>query len=457
MRSTADVVVCGAGIAGVAAAYHLAVRHNIQRVVLIDERDPLTLTSDKGTQGYRNWWPGPDDTMLRLVSRSIDLLEEMAAESNNVFRMNRRGYLFATADHAQVARLEATAKQVSSFGMGPLRTHPGNAPYHAAPAEGFTGQPIGADLLLGDEVHRAFPYLAPDTTAALHIRRAGFVNAVALGSWLLKRALAGGASFVRDRVQGVRTDGGRVSEVQLASGDSIATDQFVIAAGPALGDVARKLGIELPVTHELHAKMTFRDTRHAIRRDAPFVIWTDPMELEWSEEDRRDLALHEDTRRLIEPLPGGVHVRPVDLTHGDELYLIWTYESDVRPYAWPPTFNQRYGDALLRGCARAIPAMTPYVSERVRTGHPFHIDGGYYCKTRENRPLIGPLPVAGAFVVGALSGFGVMAAHASAELLALHVTGDPLPDYARWFLPSRYEDTSYRALVDRWGPLVGQL
>src|SRR5713226_7202378 len=112
VRSTADVVVCGAGIAGVAAAYHLAVRHRVRRVVLVDEREPLTLTSDKGTQAYRNWWPGPDDTMLRLVSRSIDLIEESATESNNAFRMSRHGYLFATADEAQAARLRATASQV---------------------------------------------------------------------------------------------------------------------------------------------------------------------------------------------------------------------------------------------------------------------------------------------------------------------------------------------------------
>ena len=51
-------------------------------------------------------------------------------------------------------------------------------------------------------------------------------------------------------------------------------------------------------------KMTMRDPRHAVRRDAPFVIWTDPMELEWSEEERRELALREDTRPLLEPLAG---------------------------------------------------------------------------------------------------------------------------------------------------------
>ena len=58
-RSRAEVVICGAGIAGVAAAYHLAVRRGVKQVLLVDEREPLTLTSDKGTQAYRNWWPGP--------------------------------------------------------------------------------------------------------------------------------------------------------------------------------------------------------------------------------------------------------------------------------------------------------------------------------------------------------------------------------------------------------------
>src|SRR5262245_42100766 len=179
MPTRADVVVCGAGMAGVATAYHLAVRQNMARVVIVDGRDPLTLTSDKGTQGYRNWWPGPDDTMFRLVSRSIDLLEESAAASGNAFRMNRRGYLFATADEARVSKLEATANELSAFVMGPLRTHSDLKAYQPAPAEGFVEQPHGADLLLGDAARHAFPYLAPETTGALHVRRAGYVNAVA--------------------------------------------------------------------------------------------------------------------------------------------------------------------------------------------------------------------------------------------------------------------------------------
>jgi len=53
----------------------------------VDERPPLSLTSDKSTECYRNWWPGPGDDMVALMNRSIDLLEEEARESGNVFRL----------------------------------------------------------------------------------------------------------------------------------------------------------------------------------------------------------------------------------------------------------------------------------------------------------------------------------------------------------------------------------
>ena len=75
----ADIVICGAGIAGIAAARHLAAVSGVNRVVLVDERPPLTLTSDKSTECYRNWWPGPGNAMVALTNRSIDLLEDLAA------------------------------------------------------------------------------------------------------------------------------------------------------------------------------------------------------------------------------------------------------------------------------------------------------------------------------------------------------------------------------------------
>jgi glycine/D-amino acid oxidase-like deaminating enzyme len=54
--------------------------------------------------------------------------------------------------------------------------------------------------------------------------------------------------------------------------------------------------------------------------------------------------------------------------------------------------------------------------------------------------LIGPLDDAGAFVVGALSGFGSMAAYAAGELAAAWVCGSELPSYAKHLSLARYED-----------------
>ncbi len=42
----AEIVICGAGIAGIAAAYHLSVQRGVRDVVIVDELPPLSLTSD---------------------------------------------------------------------------------------------------------------------------------------------------------------------------------------------------------------------------------------------------------------------------------------------------------------------------------------------------------------------------------------------------------------------------
>jgi glycine/D-amino acid oxidase-like deaminating enzyme len=99
-----------------------------------------------------------------------------------------------------------------------------------------------------------------------------------------------------------------------------------------------------------------------------------------------------------------------------------------------------------------VPAMSVYVG----AGEQVVVDGGYYCKTTDNRPLVGPLPVQGAFVVGALSGAGIMSSHSAADLLAAHITGGALPAYAGALLPSRYDDAAYVEKAQRWA-LMGQL
>ncbi len=454
---TAEVVICGAGIAGVAVAYHLAVRRGMTGVVLVDERPPLSLTSDKSTECYRNWWPGPGDAMVALMNRSIDLLEELARESGNVFRMNRRGYLFATADPARVPAFLTAAQEAAALGAGPARVHrTASSDYQPAPERGFEEQPTGADVITEPAlVRRHFPYLAPDTVAVLHARRCGWFSGQQLGMYLLERAREKGVRLVEGRVEAVDTTGGRVRGVRVGARDGaarIATPRFVNAAGPFVGRVARLLGVDLPVFCERHAKVAFHDTLGAMPREAPMVIWTDPVRLPWSAEERREWAASPEHRYLLEEFPQGVHGRPEGPRDSPVVLLIWTYDAEPMEPAFPLAFDPHYGEIVLRGMSRPIPALAAYLSRLPRCV----VDGGYYTKTRENRFLAGPLPVEGAYVLGGLSGYGLMASNGAADLLADHVAGRPLPRWAPAFRLERYEDAAYRALLDAWGD-SGQL
>ncbi len=456
----AEVVICGAGIAGVTAAYHLAVKQGIRNVVLVDDRPPLTLTSDKSTECYRNWWPGPGDTMVRFMNRSIDLLEELADESDNYFHLNRRGYVFMTADPAKVADFQENARTISALGAGPVRVHDGRAggpPYRPAPAHGYHNQPDGADLLLDPVLIRQhFPFVADDTLAVLHPRRCGWLSAQQFGMYLLDQAKAHGAQLVKGRVTEVALGNGRVHTVHVDQNQAplaIATEKYILASGPLLRQTGEMLGVDLPVFNELHGKVAFEDTLGVVPRHLPLMIWTDPVTLPWSAEEREFLAESEETRWLLQEFPGGAHFRPEGGEGAATLLLLWTYHIAPQEPVWPTRFEPEYGEVVVRGLTRMIPGLKAYLE---RMPQPV-VDGGYYCKTQENRPLIGPLPVPGAYVIGALSGYGIMAAMAAGELLAAHVTGGTLPDYAPAFLLQRYADPAYQKLLAGWDATVGQL
>jgi sarcosine oxidase, subunit beta len=449
---TAEVVVCGAGMAGVAAAYHLAARHGVRRVVLVDERPPLSLTSDKSTEAYRNFWPGPDDAMVRFMNRSIDLLEELADASGNVFRMNRRGYVFATAQPARAAELLAMAEVVAGWGAGPLRVHDGGpaAPTYPPPSAGdWHVQPDGIDVLLDRAlIRRHFPYVVDDTVAIVHARRCGWLSGQQLGMHLLELARRAGTELVEGRLAAVDVAGGRVAGVRIeGSGGArtLATERLILAAGPLLPAAAGLLGLTLPVFSEQHHKIAIEDTLRAVPRDAPFLIWDDAQTLDWSPEERAALAADPELRWMLEPFPPGVHTRPEGASpESQTLLVLWSYDAAAAEVVFPLPEPPYYTELVLRGMARMVPGFAGYLERMPRA----YVDGGYYAKTRENRPLIGPLAVEGAYVSSAYSGFGIMAGCAGGELVAAHATGSTLPGYAPAFALARYEDPAYVARID---------
>ncbi|HEY5595976.1 MAG TPA: FAD-dependent oxidoreductase, partial [Candidatus Bipolaricaulota bacterium] len=206
------------------------------------------------------------------------------------------------------------------------------------------------------------------------------------------------------------------------------------------------------VFSELHLKMAFDDHFGKVPRDAPMLIWNDPVRLPWSQEERAYLSESEETSWLLAQLPAGAHLRPEGGADSSLLLMLWPYHVKRVEPTFPFKLDPLLPELVLRALSLMIPGLGVYWKKIPKP----QLDGGYYTKTRENRPLIGPLPVRGAYVIGALSGYGVMAACAAGELLAAHIVGEPLPSYAPAFSLTRYDDPAHQRLLARWGD-EGQL
>jgi len=445
----AGAVVCGAGIGGLSAAWHLARRRALEHLVIVDERPPLTLTSDKSTECYRNWWP--DRPMIELTNRTAELLDELAAATGDAIALNRNGYLYLTATAAGAEAMARTARETAAAGAGELRVHRGapDDPAWVAPRWNRPEAGVGgADLFLdAAKLRRCFPWYRGDAVAGLHARRCGWLSAQQLGMVWLEQAREAGAVLIEGRVTGVDVHEGRVVGVAVERGGRthrIATGCFVDAAGPFAADVARSMGVDLPLRHELHLKVFFDDELGILPREAPLVIWNDPVRVDWSAEEREGLAEDPATAALLGEIPAGVHFRPEGGVGSHSAILLWNYHVGSMPRpVYPFEIDPLHLSVVIRGVARIVPEFAIY-AERGRRPY---VDGGYYSKTPENRPLIGPLSpeIRGAWILGALSGFGIMAAPAAGELLAAQIAGEPVPDWARAFLPSRYADPAYVA------------
>jgi glycine/D-amino acid oxidase-like deaminating enzyme len=450
VKEPGGVVICGAGIGGIAVAYFLTNRFGVSDVVLVDERPPLSLTSDKSTECYRNWWPGPGDAMVRMMNRSIDLLEELADAHQNCFHLNRRGYLYTTSDRARTSDLLGFGREAELLGAGELRIHDGAGDHQYKPnSTGGDDQPqSGADLITDSKLIRQhFPFISEEISAVLHVRRAGWLSAQQYGMLLLEESRARGAQLIEDRVIGVDLVDGRVDAVQLASGKKIIAQVFVNAAGPMIAEVGAMLGIDLPVHHELHHKSSIEDTAGAVGRDAPLLIDIDKQFLTWTNDERGWLSEEDESAWLLEEMPPGAHLRPEGSKSARTVLMLWdTHTEEVAPEI-PAPVDSFCAEVSIRGLSKMLPGMQTYLSRMPKP----YVDSGYYTKTKENRPLAGEMGVPGAYMIGAMSGYGIMASAALGDLTAAQIANAPLPDYASAFSLDRYQDPAYQSLLDNWG------
>lgn len=318
--------------------------------------------------------------------------------------------------------------------------------------------------------------------------------------------------------------------VLLSDGREVHVDSVVLAAGPSfktflsrsypsagpdgsIVDNVSLFGRLLPsfkLILEVHAKVIINDENGIIPRGAPLMLFDDPVTLEWSDEQKKYISEREEELGfLLKPFRGGVHFRPLGGENSKQIVAIWTYNTDIdtsephqsaphikrhgRAHSRPKTdtqisaessppasladelntrdFDAYYGEICLRGLAHFVPGLKAYFSTAANPtseSNPYieEVVAGYYVKTPENRPFIGPAwsDEKRVFLATCMSGFGIMSAPAAGRLLASHVINSinnnhiyDLPDFAGEFLPSRYLDDAYIEKVEKLAGNNGQL
>ena len=441
-----SVIVIGCGIAGIAAAHYLTRRTEIDRVWIVDQGPPMAFTSAQSGENYRNWWPHP--VMTAFTDLSISLMEDLARETGNGFGMTRRGYVLATRRKDIGDLLDALHDGYVDAGKDAIRFHATEAAGGYRPPEGgdWSCAPDGVDVLTNRSlIRRIFPGYDSDIANVLHIRRAGDIDSHQLGTIMLAMAGAAGAERKSGMVTGARaTASGFLVEFNSANGTkTLEADILLNAAGPFVGDIATLLGFDLPVVNVLQQKIAFQDTLGAIPRDLPFSIDLDSQMIDWNGEERALLAESPETAWLTSPMPGSIHCKAEGGERGTGIKLGWAYNATPSTPSWTSGLDDQFPEIVLRGAARLNPRLRQYYGRLPRRLSHY---GGYYTMTAENWPLVGPAGPEGSFVVGALSGFGTMAACAAGYLAAQMVCGGELPGYAGQLGLSRYADP---ALVSR--------
>lgn len=529
-KQVADIVIAGAGICGLSAARYLARQlPPTTTIAIVSQHAAASYTSSLSTECYRDHWPTA--LMRNFMGRSIDLIHAHAAETNDAFRVQNKGYLYVSGAADAPAAFDAEAQQCHEHSPGSVRKH-AKAAGQPMDSKSYLSLSSGADVFEdGSSLRSQFPFLHDRLTGALHARRAGWVSAQTMGACVLDELLtlktpagAQRVKMIRGTIDSVDTGAAKnqirgVSVAPLADAAAqeaidISCGVFVNATGPYLnqthlslfrsGDESRAAlqhpaptafdkphPSSLPVFSEVHSKVIFRDTLGIIPRDAPMTICNDGLKLDFQPEELEFLAEAHGQAvadKLASTLPAGAHFRPYGGKDSDAVLMLWEcWHHGIQP-SEPPVESasglldhELYPEVCLRGLAQIVPGLRCYYDDDFKEQHlstysiksagelsssdnqnkkPY-VDGGYYTKTVENVPLVGPAPgqggqghVGGAYLCGAVSGYGIMAGHAAGELLAMHVAAGTsvahgsamtgiqspsLPAYAPFLHPLRYQ------------------
>lgn len=402
------IAICGAGIAGVAAAYYLSIEIPDAHIILIDKQQPLSFTSSKSGENFRDYWPHP--CMEALSSRSIQLMKMLLEEfGRNAFNLEFSGYHFV------------------SHKTDPIFADDDTPAFQKKNIVEYNQQVI----------QQRYPYLDKYISKSIFIKNAGHVDSITMAGAMLRKTQESGLIFKQSEIINIIKKK-EVIEIHCSDLSIIVADQLIIATGPFLNNVAKFLGLDFPVWNTIQRKFIIPDPKGIIPIDMPFTIYADGQILPWSQEELSMFSSNKDMIWMTKSFPGAIHIKPET---GDKIKMGWAYSTEKVEANWQIPNSSYFPQIVLTGASRFIPELKEY-AENIPT--PIIEYAGYYNRTDENWPLIGPTDLDNVYVFGALAGFGTMTACAGGELIANYVSNKTLPEYTKYFMPSRYSDPTIK-------------
>ena len=215
----ADIVVVGGGVIGASAAFHLAEAG--ADVCLLERSELASGSTSRGAGGVRAQFSDPLNIALGL--RSIDAYEHFGERPGADIDLRQVGYLFLLDRPEDVSSFEQSVAIQNEYGV-PSR------------------------FVTLEEAQRLCPIAGLDgVLAATFSPRDGHANPEAVVHGYATGARRHGAAVVTGcAVIGIDVEGDEINGVRTEHG-TIETDTVVCAAGPWSPELARMVGVELPV------------------------------------------------------------------------------------------------------------------------------------------------------------------------------------------------------------------
>ncbi len=393
MKSQAQVVVIGGGIAGCSTLYHLT-REGWTDVVLI-ERDELTSGSTWHAAAQVTQFGG-NQTMVALKRHSIDLYRELAADPENPISYHITGGM----------RLAHTPAQVDTY-------------KHYIGMAGGVG--VEMEFIDAGEVGKRHPLINPSgLLGAWWDPLDGDIDPAGITFALARKARETGAEVYRfNPVHSITRKANGEFIVHSKDGD-ITCEKVVNATGYRVNEVGHMLGVTHPVTSMEHMYFLTDTLPELETLDFRVPIIRDPGDDFYSRQEKQGLLV-------------GVYEQ------GCKTFGMDGIDADFTQTLCPSDLERCLDN--MEGIFERLPALTEAGIHTVINGPiTYTIDGA---------PLIGPIPgIENAYcAIGLRAGIGEAGGHG--KLLAEHIVHGEC-EWDAWFLDPRrftqYANTEHTCL-----------